>query len=583
MRRPAKAALLRLAFSLALLAALLAWLDVAALVAEIGNLAPGWALVALLLTLPQVAISAWRWRFTARLLGLPLSRRAAFADYYLATFLNQLLPGGVMGDVTRAWRHASASGARRPAIRSVIIERVSGQLVLWLIALLALAMPIWHAPLNQTGHAVMAMLTAVDGRTWITMTVVVSAAALLLIRPGRRQPAIVKRLAQRLTAGLGHDLARTLTDTRAWPRQLLASLLVVASYIAVYSCAARAIGTDIAFTTLLALIPPVLLAMALPLSVAGWGLREGAAALVWAGVGLPAEQGVAISMAYGLLVLVSSLPGGAFLLRGRTRSGIQQAQVEQRVVAAAETARRRTARPVETVDRRQGQPGAPGADQQRRHQQVQAVQHVGVDEARHGHAAALDQHTPEPALGQCGQDRLRAGAGRTGGQLETLDVAADTGQDGRTLADQMQRGHLAGLEDAVRGGEPAARIEDNPTRIASLDMAHAELWVVGGDGTGADQHAIDQRAQAMQVNATGEAVDVVRGAVVGGDAPIETLAELGDRQPAATSHQRQQTIEQLAAGNGQFAEVALPGTLPGAAPSDPQAQRAAAQGRGGRH
>lgn len=588
MKRPTTASALRLTFSLALLAALLAWLDVTAIAAEIEDLSPGWALVALSLTLPQVAISAWRWRFTARLLGVPLSRRAAFGDYYLATFLNQLLPGGVMGDVTRAWRHASTSGTRGPAIRAVIIERISGQLALWLIALLALSMPIWHTPLSQAGDAALATLTTLDPWAWAVLTVIVPGAAITLAWLRGHPPHAIERLSQRLTKGLAGDLSRTLTDARVWPRQLLASLLVVASYIAVYVCAARAIGVDTALITLLAVIPPVLMAMALPLSVAGWGLREGAAALVWAGVGLPAEQGVAISMAYGVLVLVSSLPGGVFLLLSRNRSGVEQTQVEQRVVAAGEAARRRSARPFEAVDRRQCQPGAPGADQQRRHQQMQTVQHVGVDEARNGHAAAFDQHTPESAFGQCIQDRPGRDSRWPGGQLETLDVAADTRKPWRTRADQVQRGRLVALEDAMPGGEPAARIEDHPPRVAALDVAHAELRVVGGDGAGADQHAIHQRPQTVQVDATLEAVDVVRGAVVGGDAPVETLAELGDRQPAAASHQRQQAVEQLAAGGGQFAGAAVrggasPHALPGAAPRDPQTQRTAARHRGGRH
>lgn len=589
MKRPAFPALLRLAISLGLFAGLLAWLDVAAIAAEIEGLAPGWALVALLLTLPQVAVSAWRWRFTARLLDVPLSRRAAFGDYYLATFLNQLLPGGVMGDVTRAWRHADASGARGPAIRSVIIERVSGQLVLWPVALLALSTPLWHAPLSQAGHAALAALESVDALGWATLAVIVSGAALALAWLNRRPSHAAKRLSQALTRGLARDLARTLTDARVWPRQLLASLLVVASYIAVYVCAARAIGADIALTTLLVLIPPVLMAMALPLSVAGWGLREGAAALVWSGVGLPAEQGVAISMAYGVLVLVSSLPGGVFLLRSRHRSGIEQAQVEQRVVAEGKTARRRPTRLVEAVDRRQSQPGTPGTDQQRRHQQVQTVQHVGLDEARHGHPATLDQHAREAAFGQCLQNRPGRDALRAGGQFETFDVAADAPQDGRAMADQVQCGRLAGLEDAMPGVEPSARVEHHPAGIAAHHVTHAELRIVGGDGTGADQHAVDQRAQTMQMDATGEAVDVVRGAAIGGDAPVEALAELGDRQPAASRHQRQQAVEQVAASGGQrvgaFADVppdVLPDLLPGAAPHDPQRQRAASQRRGGR-
>ena len=56
--------------------------------------------------------------------------------------------------------------------------------------------------------------------------------------------------------------------------------------------------------------------MLLPISIAGWGVREGVAALLWAAAGLSAVEGVAISAAYGLLILISSLPGAGVLLVG---------------------------------------------------------------------------------------------------------------------------------------------------------------------------------------------------------------------------------------------------------------------------
>ena len=62
----------------------------------------------------------------------------------------------------------------------------------------------------------------------------------------------------------------------------------------------------------------VMLAMVLP-SVAGWGPREGATAWVFAAAGLGAEQGVATAVVYGVMVLVASLPGAAFLVVARFR------------------------------------------------------------------------------------------------------------------------------------------------------------------------------------------------------------------------------------------------------------------------
>jgi len=494
-----------------------------------------------------VIVSAWRWRLTARLLDVPLSRAAAFREYYLATFLNQLLPGGVMGDVARAWRHAGTSGARRAAVRAVVIERTSGQLVLWGVTAVALLAPIWHAPLARAGEA----LAALPGTSRATAILGLLALSAGLTALYRRPP--------RALAGLGGDLARTLFSAAAWPRQLLGSLAVVISYMAVYVCAARAVGAELPTMTLAALVPPVLMAMALPLSVAGWGLREGAAALVWSAVGLPAAQGVAISMTYGLVVLLTSLPGAFFLLH--RRHGIGKRQVEQKILTAGEVAHRRTPRPIEGVDGGQRETGASGADKQRRHHDVQAVQHVGVEKARDGDAAALDQYPVHSLGGQRLENRAWGdGAGRNS-QLEVPDMGADPGQGFHATAHQVPGRGQAVLKDGPLGGQAAARIEDHPAGVPPFDMAHGQLRVVGGHGTGADQHGIDQGPQTMQVSPAIQAIDVVRGTCFGGDAPVETLSQLGDGQRPAARHQWQQTVEQVPhrlAGD----DIGTPGTAP---------------------
>ena len=86
--------------------------------------------------------------------------------------------------------------------------------------------------------------------------------------------------------------------------------------------AAQAIGSDTPLVTLVPLIPIVLLAMLLPISIAGWGVREGVAAVLWAAAGLSAVEGAAISAAYGLIILISSLPGAGVLLAGLRTSQV---------------------------------------------------------------------------------------------------------------------------------------------------------------------------------------------------------------------------------------------------------------------
>lgn len=317
--------LLRPGASLGLLALVVLWLEPQTLAAAFSAPEPLWLAAALGLSVPQVALSAWRWRLTAVRLGAPLHFGEALREYYVATFLNQVLPGGVMGDAARAWRHArrvQTRGAGRDSVGSqpeprvgtrdgapvgmtawhaVLIERASGQFALFGVVLATLIV----SPELQVASA--RLLTAADGGSNASLAL---ALALLLALAGTalwRGRRHVVRFRGAVQAAL---LAREVLL-----RQLLASLLIVASYVAVYLCCMRMIGVDTPVVATAPLVPWVLLAMAIPLSIAGWGVREGAAALVWEVAGLDPAQGVAISISYGIVILLSSLPGALMLLR----------------------------------------------------------------------------------------------------------------------------------------------------------------------------------------------------------------------------------------------------------------------------
>ncbi|MDN3516211.1 lysylphosphatidylglycerol synthase transmembrane domain-containing protein [Aquisalimonas lutea] len=288
--------LLRLSVSIALLVAVATVVDTDRLLGHLHAFHPGWTALALLLMLVQHGISAWRWRFTAHRLGVDLPRGTAVREYLLAGFVNQVLPGGVLGDVSRAWRHARGSGSAAAAVYAVALERASGQAVMALLAAPAL---LTLGGLVPPGIAWPAAAATAAGA--------LVAARWLPEPPGTGAGGFLPAVRQALVA------------RAALPVQLLSSALVVATYLAVYYAAARVIGADIAGATLLPLVPVVLLAMLVPVTVAGWGLREGAAALVWAAAGLDPAQGAAIAVAYGVLVLLGNLPGALCLSPRRMR------------------------------------------------------------------------------------------------------------------------------------------------------------------------------------------------------------------------------------------------------------------------
>jgi glycosyltransferase 2 family protein len=238
---------------------------------------------------------AWRWTIVARGLGLRLSFPGAFTAYYRSVFLNLTLPGGVGGDVHRGVSHGREVRDVGVALRAVAWERGAGQVVqAALTAAVLVALP---SPVRPSIPLVVAALAA-------------GVIAVLLV--GRARPEGRSRWAQARRA-ITRDVRGALLARRAWPAIVLASALVVIGHAVTFVIAARTAGTTAPLSVLLPLALLAMLAMALP-SVAGWGPREGVTAWAFAAAGLGAEQGVATAVVYGVMVLVSSLPGALVLL-----------------------------------------------------------------------------------------------------------------------------------------------------------------------------------------------------------------------------------------------------------------------------
>ena len=266
-----------------------------------------WSLVAATaLTVIATVCCAWRWRLVARGLGIEVALPAAIAAYYRSQFLNSALPGGVLGDVHRGVRHGREAHDVSRALRAVAWERSAGQIVQ--LAVAALVLIVLPSPV----------------RADMPVVVLIGAVALVLVAVGLRTlPATRHSRWGRIRHAVVRDLRTGVTARGIAPGVVLASCGVVAAHLAVFVVAAHAVGADVSVLRLVPLATLVLVATALPTNIGGWGPREGAAAWVFGAAGLSASQGLTVSVLYGALVLVATLPGlvviaGEHLGRGRT-------------------------------------------------------------------------------------------------------------------------------------------------------------------------------------------------------------------------------------------------------------------------
>lgn len=251
--------------------------------------------------------AAWRWSLVARGLGVAVPMRTAIAAYYRSQFLNTALPGGVLGDVHRGVRHGRDVGDVSRALRAVVWERFAGQAVQVALALVVL----------------LALPSPVRSSMWIAVPA--AGATVLIVVIARRL------LPTRWTGTLGADVRAGMLTRHALPGITSASLLVIAGHTTTFLIAARTAGSTASVQQLLPLAMLIMLAMAVPANVGGWGPREGVTAALFGAAGLGADQGLAAATVYGVLTFAASLPGAVVLIVARRRHGTPVVDQPERV------------------------------------------------------------------------------------------------------------------------------------------------------------------------------------------------------------------------------------------------------------
>jgi hypothetical protein len=146
---------------------------------------------------------------------------------------------------------------------------------------------------------------------------VAGCAALVVWSAARRGRSRLARTAR----AASDDLRRQLLAPNVWPQLILASVLVVVGHTATFVIAARVAGCTAPLGELVALLLVVQTAVVIPLSIGGWGPREGAAAWAFAAAGLGAATGVTVATLYAVLMLAAVAPGAGLLLGDAVRRG----------------------------------------------------------------------------------------------------------------------------------------------------------------------------------------------------------------------------------------------------------------------
>jgi len=272
-----------------------------------------WLLAGLACTGIGVLVAATRWQRVTVVLELHAKLRTLLSHYLAALFVGNFLPSTIGGDVLRIARLSTNTGDTPRSFASVILERVSGWIVLPLLTLVGLAV---HPSLLHLGTASRVAL-------FLSLGALVLLAILVSIGGSRN---LGGRLANndgwlRFIGAIHLGIERFKQEPVAALQVIGVSLAYQLIVVVAAWAAGHALGINVGITVLLAFMPAVAMAQVLPISISGLGLREGALVLFLHPLGVSSGKAIALGLlVYGFNLAISLLGAPAFAVGARRQA-----------------------------------------------------------------------------------------------------------------------------------------------------------------------------------------------------------------------------------------------------------------------
>jgi uncharacterized membrane protein YbhN (UPF0104 family) len=260
-----------------------------------------WLIAAFAIALLQTLLLAIRWQRIVLMCSVALTGGRAIRFTMIAAFFSQVLPSTIGGDAARIWLLVRDGAGWRISTYSVLLDRFVG--VLALAALVAAGL-YWSLGLiaNPAGRFVL---------LGIGLGSLAGGAIFLMLGHWQRLErwAITRPLFE--LAVLARNILLTpFCGPLIVPTSLLIHLLTALSAWSIAQATAARLG----YFDALLLVLPVMLIATIPVSIAGWGVRESALVLAFSYAGLAAEDGLMVSVLLGAVQFAVGLVGGAIWL-----------------------------------------------------------------------------------------------------------------------------------------------------------------------------------------------------------------------------------------------------------------------------
>ena len=251
--------------------------------------------LAILFQLLSTLLAGYRWGRVMKKLGFGQKSEFYMRSYFKGSFFNQGLPTSIGGDAVRVLDVATKGHRKRDAFIGVFIDRIlglSGLLVLNLVANFFLPGLLPENLFLMINVIVLAGLLGFISFIYIHK--------IKALYKGRFLSYILR---------VSKQLNQILHDARSISFHLIIGVLIhLFSIINIY-LVGQIVGVEYDLLTIAVIVPPVILLTLIPVSLAGWGIREGAMIGLFGLIGGVAANILSMSILYGIILIIASLPG----------------------------------------------------------------------------------------------------------------------------------------------------------------------------------------------------------------------------------------------------------------------------------
>lgn len=277
-------------------------IDLSNSLVQIKNISLGWGLVTIFLFYIQLSVAALRFKFLFEILQNPASYTQCFNSTLVGYFFSQTLISFIGGDAMRTLRMSQTGISVKTCISAVLLDRISGLVGFMLMFTLTLPFLLRYLPYETMLSSLVVVVVA--------FIIGVLSVFIFFKLPFKKIP--FKWL--EAISNLSKQFITRLVTFYGLFTFIIPSIFINILNCFIFYFISIGLSINVSFLDMLILLQPVFFLSMLPISISGWGVREGATIFALGLAGISNVDSLSISIVFGLTLIAISLPGGMIWL-----------------------------------------------------------------------------------------------------------------------------------------------------------------------------------------------------------------------------------------------------------------------------